>query len=151
MLPHFRYHWLALSDFEMFLWSWTIYYDTIYAVQDKDDDARAGIRSTAILFGRSLWAIMSSFAMLTILSLVVAGIMNKQGFAYFLFSCGGTATHFYLQLSAWDVNNREQAGVIFKVCRDCCVSTLSIFNNSTFRQMEKLGSLYSLEWFWTKY
>ncbi len=30
---------------------WTLGYDTIYAHQDKEDDARVGIRSTALLFG----------------------------------------------------------------------------------------------------
>jgi 4-hydroxybenzoate polyprenyltransferase len=32
--------------------SWTIAYDTIYALQDKEDDALIGVRSTARLFGR---------------------------------------------------------------------------------------------------
>ena len=31
---------------------WTIGYDTIYALQDKEDDALIGVRSTARLFGR---------------------------------------------------------------------------------------------------
>ena len=31
---------------------WTIGYDTIYALQDKEDDAIVGVRSTARLFGR---------------------------------------------------------------------------------------------------
>ena len=34
----------------MFLgaWSWTIYYDTIYAHQDKEFDAMIGVKSTAL-------------------------------------------------------------------------------------------------------
>ena len=32
---------------------WTLAYDTIYAHQDKDDDALIGIKSTALLFGKS--------------------------------------------------------------------------------------------------
>jgi 4-hydroxybenzoate polyprenyltransferase len=31
---------------------WTISYDTVYALQDKEDDALVGVRSTARLFGR---------------------------------------------------------------------------------------------------
>ncbi|HET9122046.1 MAG TPA: 4-hydroxybenzoate octaprenyltransferase [Acidiferrobacteraceae bacterium] len=36
---------------------WTVAYDTAYAMADRADDVRAGIRSTAILFGRAdrLW------------------------------------------------------------------------------------------------
>ena len=42
--------------------SWTLYYDTIYAHQDKEDDALIGVKSTARLFGdnsrRWLWAFL---------------------------------------------------------------------------------------------
>ena len=31
--------------------AWTIFYDTIYALQDKEDDALIGVKSTARLFG----------------------------------------------------------------------------------------------------
>lgn len=31
--------------------SWTVVYDTLYAHQDKRDDARLGLRSTALTFG----------------------------------------------------------------------------------------------------
>lgn len=34
---------------------WAVAYDTIYALQDRDDDARIGIKSSAILFGRWTW------------------------------------------------------------------------------------------------
>jgi hypothetical protein len=33
--------------------SWTVVYDTLYAHQDKKDDARLGLRSTALTFGTS--------------------------------------------------------------------------------------------------
>lgn len=33
---------------------WTIAYDTIYAIQDRVDDIRLGVRSTAVLFGRKV-------------------------------------------------------------------------------------------------
>uniref|UniRef100_A0A7S1XE92 4-hydroxybenzoate polyprenyltransferase, mitochondrial n=1 Tax=Compsopogon caeruleus TaxID=31354 RepID=A0A7S1XE92_9RHOD len=32
-------------------WAWTMVYDTIYAHQDKDDDANVGVGSTALAFG----------------------------------------------------------------------------------------------------
>ncbi len=38
---------------------WTIAYDTIYALQDRDDDALIGVRSTARLFGKH--AVMAAF------------------------------------------------------------------------------------------
>jgi 4-hydroxybenzoate polyprenyltransferase len=35
---------------------WALAYDTIYALQDREDDARIGIKSSAILFGSLTWA-----------------------------------------------------------------------------------------------
>lgn len=35
---------------------WAVAYDTIYALQDRDDDARIGVKSAAVLFGRYTWA-----------------------------------------------------------------------------------------------
>ena len=34
---------------------WAIAYDTIYALQDQDDDRRIGVKSSAILFGSYTW------------------------------------------------------------------------------------------------
>jgi 4-hydroxybenzoate polyprenyltransferase len=35
---------------------WAIAYDTIYALQDRDDDARIGVKSAAVLFGPYTWS-----------------------------------------------------------------------------------------------
>jgi len=44
--------------------SWTLAYDTIYAHQDKEDDALIGLKSTALKFGdRSLWWLAVFFAL----------------------------------------------------------------------------------------
>ena len=40
---------------------WTIGYDTIYALQDKEDDALIGVRSTARLFGRRSRPVIAAF------------------------------------------------------------------------------------------
>ena len=41
---------------------WTLVYDTIYAHQDKLDDVRAGVKSTALLFGQHTRPWLSGFA-----------------------------------------------------------------------------------------
>lgn len=57
--------------------AWTIGYDTIYALQDKEDDAMIGVRSTARLFGeRAPWAVGLFYAgavVLFALALLFAG------------------------------------------------------------------------------
>jgi hypothetical protein len=39
---------------------WTLVYDTIYAHMDKKDDFKAGIKSTALLFGDRTWLMLNS-------------------------------------------------------------------------------------------
>ncbi len=43
-------HWAAVALYASGI-AWTLFYDTIYAHQDKDDDALIGVKSTARLFG----------------------------------------------------------------------------------------------------
>jgi len=52
--------------------AWTMVYDTIYAHQDKEDDALIGVRSTALLFGGASRRWLAGFAVLTVLLLGVA-------------------------------------------------------------------------------
>ena len=52
---------------------WTIVYDTLYAHQDKTDDAAIGVRSTALLFGEKTIPILSGFSVGTLALLAVAG------------------------------------------------------------------------------
>lgn len=77
---------LPLSAWLLFLASvlWTITYDTEYAMTDRDDDLKIGVKSTAILFGkhdRFIIALLQS-AMLTVL--IYLGIYLKLHWVYFL-------------------------------------------------------------------
>ncbi len=48
-------------------------YDTAYAMVDRDDDLKAGIKSTAILFGQYDRLIMAILQLLCLLCLYLAG------------------------------------------------------------------------------
>lgn len=63
---------------------WAIAYDTEYAMVDRDDDLKIGIRSSAILFGRhDVHIIMGCYGlMLALLSIV--GVMLNLGWPYYL-------------------------------------------------------------------
>jgi len=52
---------------------WAIIYDTQYAVVDRDDDIKVGIKSTALLFGDDVRTIMISLQVLMLLGLVLIG------------------------------------------------------------------------------
>jgi len=68
--------------------------------QDKHDDARVGIRSTARLFGQHSRAIISLFSIIMIGLLVYAGMKNDQGAPYFM---GVTTAAGQLARIAWSV------------------------------------------------
>jgi len=62
---------------------WAIGYDTIYALQDREDDRRIGVKSSALWFGSSTWiAVGTAFcAMLFLLGL--AGWLADIGWIYY--------------------------------------------------------------------
>jgi len=63
--------------------AWAIAYDTEYAMVDRDDDLRIGIRTAAITFGRyDVIAVMACYA-LTLAILGVVGSVVPLGPAYF--------------------------------------------------------------------
>ena len=65
---------------------WTLGYDTIYANQDKDDDMRVGIKSTALKFGGESWKWVTGFYLATFLLLYAAFIAAGAGWLSLLLS-----------------------------------------------------------------
>jgi len=76
---------------------WAIAYDTEYAMVDRDDDARLGIHSSALLFGKyDVAAVMSCYA-ITLALLARAGQMAGLGWIYYagLAAAAGIALYHY--------------------------------------------------------
>ncbi len=63
---------------------WTVAYDTLYAMVDRDDDLKVGIKSTAILFGEADRAIIGMLQALVVLILVIVGGQAKLGVFWYL-------------------------------------------------------------------
>ncbi|KZY65426.1 hypothetical protein A3735_24195 [Oleiphilus sp. HI0061] len=63
---------------------WTVAYDTMYAMVDRDDDIKIGVKSTAILFGSADRAIIAFLQVLVILTLSLLGEQLEMGQFYFL-------------------------------------------------------------------
>jgi 4-hydroxybenzoate polyprenyltransferase len=61
---------------------WTMAYDTAYAMVDREDDLRIGIKSTAILFGRYDRLIIALLQMSCLLCLYLAGLAFELGLYY---------------------------------------------------------------------
>ncbi|KAL5492822.1 hypothetical protein ACEPAI_4270 [Sanghuangporus weigelae] len=96
------------------LWCWTMVYDTIYGCQDRKDDIKVGIWSTAVLFGRYTVLAVKSFAMLFLVALFAAGKANNQGAPYFIISFGATLLFLYLQFKRLDVESSASCWENFK-------------------------------------
>ena len=62
---------------------WTIAYDTEYAMVDRDDDLRIGIRTSAIFFGRYDVAAVMLFYALFLASMVGIGVYMRYGAFYY--------------------------------------------------------------------
>ncbi len=62
---------------------WTIAYDTQYAMVDRDDDLKIGIKSTAILFGRNDKLIIGILQLITLVMLVGLGQFYQLGQSYY--------------------------------------------------------------------
>ena len=62
---------------------WALVYDTMYAMVDKDDDLKIGVKSTAILFGAYDRQIMAVLQVIIIGLLVLVGLMQALTWPYY--------------------------------------------------------------------
>jgi 4-hydroxybenzoate polyprenyltransferase len=62
---------------------WIVAYDTLYAMVDRDDDLRVGIKSTAILFGAADRTMVAILQTSTVTTLALLGLQLHYGVAYY--------------------------------------------------------------------
>ena len=63
---------------------WTLGYDTLYAHQDKEDDALIGVKSTALLLGTATPRWLLGFYGCTLVSAGAAGCLAGKGWLFYL-------------------------------------------------------------------
>ncbi|GKV21313.1 hypothetical protein SLEP1_g31305 [Rubroshorea leprosula] len=80
---------------------WTLVYDTIYAHQDKEDDLKVGVKSTALRFGDSTKEWISAFGIGCISSLALSGFNAAIGWPYYAFLAAASGQ---LAWQIWTVN-----------------------------------------------
>ena len=97
--------------------SWVIGYDTIYAHQDREDDALIGIKSTALLFRERTKPMLALFYALAVALIALAGWSAGAGL---LFALGllAFAAHLAWQIARLDVDDPIDCLVVFKSNRD---------------------------------
>ena len=97
--------------------SWVIGYDTIYAHQDREDDALIGIKSTAILFGKDTQQMMVVFYALAVVLIGIAGAMAGGGLIFAL-ALTAFAVHLAWQIKRLDIDDPALCLKLFKSNRD---------------------------------
>ena len=113
--------------------TWTLFYDTIYAHQDTEDDALIGVKSTARLFGESSPQWLRRFLMLTVglmgLAVIFALTPKAPVLALALALAGPWAMgwHMAWQLRGLDLNDPAKMLRLFQANRDTGLLPLLFF------------------------
>jgi 4-hydroxybenzoate polyprenyltransferase len=97
--------------------AWVIGYDTIYAHQDREDDALIGIKSTALLFGERTKRMLSLFYGLAVLLIGAAGFSAGAGLVFAL-GLLAFAGHLAWQVVRLDIDDPDLCLALFKSDRD---------------------------------
>ena len=85
--------------------TWTLVYDTLYAHQDKHDDAKLGLKSTALHFGSNTKPILYAFSTISFLSWTMAGVNVGYDHPLFFGGMGLTYVHLLWQVYTADLEN----------------------------------------------
>ncbi len=96
---------------------WTLGYDTIYAHQDKEDDALIGVKSTALRLGDGTAKWLVGFYGLTILLIGTAAWLVNVNWSFWLLLLLA-AIHLGWQIKSLDVDDAKGCLKIFKSNRD---------------------------------
>ena len=86
---------------------WAVVYDTFYAMVDREDDKKLGVKSTALLFGEMDLFVIAGLQALLVVALILIGYRAQLGFWYYLsvaISAGLMLWHL------WLARDRQPAG-----------------------------------------
>lgn len=97
--------------------AWVIAYDTIYAHQDREDDALIGIKSTALLFEQKTRPVLAVFFAAAVVLIGIAGYLAGAG-VYFAAGLIGFAVHLGWQVARLDIGDPALCLRLFKSNRD---------------------------------
>lgn len=97
--------------------AWTIGYDTIYAHQDREDDALLGLKSTALKFGRATKVWLAGFYALAWLGITIAGLLAGAEIV-FLLGMGAAGAHLFWQVATLNIDDPENCLRRFRSNRD---------------------------------
>jgi 4-hydroxybenzoate polyprenyltransferase len=103
--------------------AWTLFYDTIYAHQDKEDDVMIGVKSTALLFGAETPKWMRRFLVATLLLMLAAILLatSERNLLSLVVAVGGAwafGWHLVWQLQKLDIDDSDGLLALFRANRN---------------------------------
>ncbi len=109
--------------------AWTLFYDTIYAYQDVEDDALIGVRSTARRFGARPMPWLRGFAAGSVLLLSVAALLALPpvAAAVAIVGIGCMGAHLAWQMARLDVSDPALCLHLFRTNRTAGLLPLPFF------------------------
>ena len=93
---------------------WAIGYDTIYALQDRDDDSRVGIHSSALYFGKRVWLAVLLILIVMVGILAVVGAALNLGAPFYIALFAATLWFVYQANRIRQGVSRSEAFTLFK-------------------------------------
>jgi 4-hydroxybenzoate polyprenyltransferase len=97
--------------------AWVIHYDTIYAHQDREDDALVGLKSTALLFAENTKPMLALFSTAAVVLIGLAGYFAHAGFVFAL-GLAAFAAHLAWQIARIEIGNPDSCLRMFRANRD---------------------------------
>jgi len=97
--------------------AWVIHYDTIYAHQDREDDALVGLKSTALLFAENTKPALAAFSGAAVILIGLAGYFAGAG-VMFALGLAAFAGHLAWQIARIDIGDPESCLRMFRANRD---------------------------------
>ncbi|MGR3344459.1 MAG: 4-hydroxybenzoate octaprenyltransferase [Paracoccaceae bacterium] len=116
-------HWAAVALYAAGI-AWTLFYDTIYAHLDREDDALIGVKSTARLFGGATHFWLRWFMVATVVLMAVAvvlALMDDRTVLALIVALGAPwafGWHLAWQNRALDIDNRDVCLRLFRSNRN---------------------------------
>ena len=116
---------ISLTAFILYLAgvSWTLFYDTIYALQDLKDDTTIGVKSTARLFGEDtkFWLVIFLLMFCLLTSIAVLTSNADRGIARITVIILGISfllAHLVIQVTRLDTKSSQSSMKTFRSNRD---------------------------------
>ncbi len=117
---------------------WTLFYDTIYAHQDVEDDALIGVKSTARLFGTTSpqWLRRFLIATVTLMALaVISAVLDRVSILALVIALAAPwamGWHMLWQMRKLDLENPDRLILLFRSNRDAGLIPLIFFAGALF-------------------